>query len=50
MLLRREPYRDLGADYYDQQHKAQSIRNLQRRAAQFGLRLEAQSPGERVSW
>jgi transposase len=49
MLLRREPYRDIGADYYDKQHKAKSIRNLQRRAALLGLRLEPSSPAERVS-
>jgi transposase len=49
MLLRREPYRDIGADYYDKQHKDQSIRNLQRRAAQLGLRLEPCLSTERVS-
>ena len=49
MLLRREPYRDLGADYYNKQHQARTIRNLERRAAQLGLRLEPISSGERVS-
>lgn len=49
MLLRREPYRDFGADYYDKQHQARSILNLQRRAAQLGLRLEPIPSGERVS-
>ena len=49
MLLRREPYRDIGADYYNKQHKDRSIRNLQRRAAQLGLRLEHLPPAERVS-
>jgi transposase len=49
MLLRRKPYRDIGANYYDQQYQARSIRNLQRRAAQLGLRLEPIPSGERVS-
>ena len=49
MLLRREPYQDLGADYYDKQHRERSIRNLKRRAAQLGLRLEPIPSGERVS-
>ena len=49
MLLRREPYRDLGADYYDKQHQARTIHNLQRRAAQFGLLLEPLPSGDRVS-
>lgn len=40
MLLRREPYHDLGADYYDRQHKQRSIHNLQRRAAQLGFQLQ----------
>ncbi len=40
MLKRREPYQDVGADYYDQQYKARVIRNLQRRAQKLGMRLE----------
>ena len=40
MLKRREPYRDPGADYYEEQHRARVIRNLQRRAAKLGMRLE----------
>jgi transposase len=40
MLKRREPYRDLGADYYEQQHRARVVRNLQRKAAKLGMRLE----------
>jgi transposase len=40
MLKRREPYRDPGADYYEQQYRERAIRNLQRKAAKFGLRLE----------
>ena len=40
MLKRMQPYRDLGADYFDQQHKERVVRNLQRRAAKLGMRLE----------
>jgi transposase len=39
MLKRREPYRDRGADYFQQQHKEKAIRNLKRRAAKLGLQL-----------
>jgi transposase len=44
MLKHREPYHDLGADHYDQQHKERLIRNLQRRAAKLGMQL-APLPG-----
>ena len=40
MLKRREPYRDPGADYYEEQHRARVIRSLQRRAAKLGMQLE----------
>jgi hypothetical protein len=40
MLKRKEPYRDPGADYYDQQYQARVVRNLQRQAAKLGMRLE----------
>lgn len=40
MLKRREPYRDPGADYYEEQHRVRVIRSLQRRAAKLGMRLE----------
>ena len=40
MLKRREPYRDPGADYYEEQYQARTVRNLQRRAAKLGMRLE----------
>jgi hypothetical protein len=40
MLKQREPYRDPGVDYYDQQYQARVVRNLQRRAAKLGMRLE----------
>lgn len=44
MLKRREPYQDLGADYYDQQHQARVLRGLQHRAAKLGFRLEPLAP------
>jgi transposase len=40
MLKRREPYRDLGAHYYQEQLRARTLRYLQRKAAQLGMRLE----------
>ena len=40
MLKRREPYRDPGADYYEAQYRARVVRNLQRKAAKLGMRLE----------
>ncbi len=40
MLKRREPYHDRGADHYDQQYRQRVIRNLQRKAARLGMRLE----------
>lgn len=43
MLKRREPYRPLTADYYEQQHRDRVLRSLQRKAASFGFRLEAVS-------
>ena len=40
MLKHRKPYHDFGADYYDQQYRARVLRNLNRRAARLGFRLE----------
>lgn len=40
MLKHRQPYLDLGADHYNQQYKARVIRNLKRKAAQLGMKLE----------
>jgi transposase len=40
MLKRRQPYRDPGADYYEEQHRARVIRNLKHKAAKLGMRLE----------
>jgi transposase len=43
MLKRREPYRPLTADYYEQQHRDKALRSLQRKAASLGFRLETVS-------
>jgi transposase len=40
MLKRKEPYRDPGADYYEEQYRARVVRSLERKAAKLGLRLE----------
>lgn len=40
MLKYKQPYRDQGADYYEEQHRVRVIRNLERKAAKLGLRLE----------
>jgi transposase len=40
MLKHKQPYRDPGAGYYEEQHRARVIRNLQRKAAKLGMRLE----------
>jgi transposase len=40
MLKYRQPYRDPGAYYYDEQHRARTIRNLRRKASKLGMRLE----------
>lgn len=44
MLKNRQPYHDFGADYYEQEHQARAIRNLNRQAARLGFRLEPASP------
>jgi transposase len=49
MLLRREPYRDLGAEEYDKRQQARTLRNLQRSAARLGMRLEPVPTPESVS-
>ncbi|MFU8771791.1 MAG: IS110 family transposase [Anaerolineales bacterium] len=43
MLKHRKPYHDFGADQYEQQYKARVLRNLNRRAAKLGFRLEPAS-------
>jgi transposase len=40
MLKNRQPYHDPGADFYEQQYRLRTIRNLQRRASKLGMRLE----------
>jgi transposase len=40
MLKYRQPYRDPGADYYEEQYRIRAIRSLQRRASKLGMRLE----------
>jgi len=40
MLQRQTPFQDPGADYYDKQYRARVIRNLERRAATLGMKLE----------
>lgn len=40
MLKERVPYHDFGADYYEQQYRDRVLRNLNRRAAKLGFRLE----------
>jgi len=40
MLKYRKPFHDLGANYYEQQFRARVLRNLTRRAAVLGFRLE----------
>lgn len=39
MLRDKTPYHDPGADYFDQQHRQRSIRNLQRQAARLGFNV-----------
>ena len=40
MLKNRQPYLDPGADYYEEQYRVRTIRNLQRKASKLGMRLE----------
>ena len=40
MLKNRQPYHDPGADYYEEQYRIRTIRNLQRKASKLGMRLE----------
>jgi len=40
MLKNRLPYHDFGSDYYEQQYRTRMLRNLNRRAAMLGFRLE----------
>lgn len=40
MLKNRQPYHDPGADYYEEQYRIRAVRNLKRKAAKLGMRLE----------
>jgi hypothetical protein len=40
LLKHRQPYQDFGADHYEQQYRDRVLRNLNRRAAKLGFRLE----------
>jgi transposase len=40
MLKNRRPYHDFGSEYYEQQFRDRVLRNLNRRAARLGFRLE----------
>jgi len=44
MLKERKPYHDFGADFYDLQYRTRVLRNLNRRAAKLGFRLEPVDP------
>jgi len=39
MLKHRQPYRDPGATYYDEQYRERAIRSLRRRAAKLGMTI-----------
>jgi transposase len=40
LLKHPQPYHDFGADHYEQQYRERVLRNLNRRAAKLGFRLE----------
>ena len=40
MLKEKKPYHDFGADYYEKQYQNRILRNLNRKAAKLGYRLE----------
>ena len=44
MLRDHKPYHDCGSDYFEEQQRAIAIRNLSRKAAKLGLRLEPSTP------
>jgi transposase len=43
MLKERKSYHDVGADYYEQKFRDRVLRNLNRQASKYGLRLEPAS-------
>jgi transposase len=40
MLKRRTPYHDIGATYFEEQHRERAVNSLKRRAAVLGFSLE----------
>jgi hypothetical protein len=44
MLTNQQPYRDLGADYFDRRNTAQLKLSLIRRLEHLGLQVTVQSP------
>ena len=48
MLKNRTPYVDPGEDHYQQQYRARAIRNLERKAALFGLQIVPAAVGPNV--
>lgn len=39
MVTKREEYRDLGSDYYEQRYKDRRLKNIKRKAASLGFKL-----------
>ena len=48
MLKQGTEYVDQGQDYYEQQYRERVVKNLRKRAAQFGFELTSNSPAEDV--
>ena len=46
MLRYGKPYVDRGANYYEQQYRQRTLKNLARRAAQFGFTLATAKPAQ----
>lgn len=46
MLKQGTEYVDQGQDYYEQQYRARVVKNLRKRAAQFGFELISNSPAQ----
>lgn len=44
LLKERKSYHDFGADHYEQEYRTRVLRNLNRRAAKLGFRLEPVEP------
>jgi hypothetical protein len=44
MLKNRQPYRDLGADYFDRRDADQVKRSLMRRLERLGVRVTIKEP------